>query len=81
MSFSEPDLRTKLIFNGTSIVDVSTDYEDSVWVQVYHVDDGKGDLKYRSFMLEPDEVDTFICILNMYKNRIVNGRKNRREDE
>lgn len=81
MSFSEPDLRTKMIFNGTSIVDVSADYDDSVWVQVYHVDDGEDDLKYRSFMLEPDEVDTFICILNMYKNRIVNGRKNQREGE
>lgn len=81
MSFNEPDLRTKMIFNGTVIVDVSTDYEDSVWVQVYDVEDGKDDSKYRSFMLEPDEVDTFISILNMYRNRILNGRKNRREDE
>lgn len=81
MSFNEPDLRTKMIFNGRVIVDVSTDYEDSVWVQVYDVEDGKDDSKYRSFILEPDEVDTFISILNMYKNRILNGRKNRREDE
>lgn len=81
MSFKQPDLRTKLIFNGTVIVDVSSEYEASVWVQVYDINDREDDSKHSSFMLEPDEVDTFICILNLYKNRIINGRKKNNEDD
>ena len=77
----EPDLKTKLIFNGSVIVDVSADYKDSVFIEVYDKEDEDNDLKFKSFFLEPDEVDLFISILTLYKNRILNGRKDRHEDD
>ena len=79
MGFNQPDLRTKLIYNGTTTVDITADYKDSVWVQVYDVDDADDDARYRSFMLEPDEVDLFISVLTLYKNRILSGRKEKGE--
>lgn len=77
----EPDLKTKLIFNATVIVDISADYKDSVFIEVYDKEDEDNDLKFKSFFLEPDEVDLFISILTLYKNRILNGRKDRHEDD
>ncbi|WP_419961807.1 hypothetical protein [Psychrobacillus sp. BM2] len=70
-----PDLATKLIFNQTTIVEVSSDYVDTVMISVsIHSDDT--DLKHRTFQLEPDEIDLFVATLNLYKNRIIGGRKN-----
>lgn len=68
-----PDLLTKLIFNNSVIVEVSSNYVDSVMITVSdHRDDT--DLKHRTFQLETDEIDLFISTLNLYKNRIINGQ-------
>lgn len=63
-----PDLETKLIMGGSFVIEISSDYVDSVMIQVYDIDEPELDRK--CFMLEPDEVDVFISILNLYKNRI-----------
>lgn len=68
-----PDLSTKLTFNQNTVVEVSSDYVDSVMVTVSDVTDNT-DLKNRTFQLEPDEIDLFVATLNLYKNRILNGR-------
>lgn len=69
-----PDLVTTLIFNDSVIVKFSSDYKDSVMVNVRLKTDPEH--KERSFHLEPDEIDLFISTLNLYKNRIAGGRKN-----
>lgn len=71
----QPDIVTKLTFNQSTIVEVSSDYVDSVMISV-SIDSDTSDLDHRSFTLEPDEIDLFIATLNLYKNRIIGGRKN-----
>lgn len=70
-------LSTKLTFNQDTVVEVSSDYVDSVMISVSIVTDDT-DLKHRILMLEPDEIDLFIATLNLYKNRILGGRNNDR---
>lgn len=67
-----PDLVTKFIFNNSVIVEVSSDYVDSVMITVsIKGDDGHTE---RAFQLETDEIELFASTLNLYKNRIVNGQ-------
>lgn len=65
----DPDLLTKLIFNDTVIVECSSDYENSIMIEISKKGDQEQDK--RTFHLEPDEVDLFIAALNLYKNRII----------
>jgi len=74
---NRPDLLTQLIFNGSVVVKVSSDYDDSVMVNVSNIGDSEHDSK--SFQLEPDEIDLFIATLNLYKNRILNGERGTNE--
>ena len=67
-----PDLVTKLIFNNNVIVEVSSDYEESLMITVSNVDDSEH--SQRTFLLNPDEIDLFVSTLNLYKNRIINGQ-------
>ena len=66
-----PDVVTKLILNNSVIVEVSSDYEDSVMITISDQEDDT-DLKHRTCQLKPDEIDLFISILTLYKNRIKN---------
>lgn len=65
-----PNLSTKFIFNQSTVVEVSSDYVDSVMVEVSDVTDDT-DLKHRSFQMTPDAIDLFIATLQLYKNRIL----------
>lgn len=67
-----PDIVTKLILNKSVIVEVSSDYEDSVMITVSNVDDSEH--SQRTFLLNPDEIELFVSTLNLYKNRIKNGQ-------
>ena len=69
-----PDLLTKLIFNNSVVVEVSSDYESHVMVDVYNTSDTK-EIERRGFLVEPDEIDLLIGVLNLYKNRVLAGRK------
>ena len=69
-----PDLLTKLIFNNSVVVEVSSDYESHVMVDVYNTSDTK-EIERRGFLVEPDEIDLLINVLNLYKGRILAGRK------
>ncbi len=64
------DLSTKLTFNQTTVVEVSSDYEDAVMVEVSLVADDS-DLSHRTFQLKVDEIELLICTLELYKNRIL----------
>lgn len=69
-----PDLLTKLIFNNSVVIEVSSDYESHVMVDVYNTSDTK-EIERRGFLVEPDEIDLLINVLNLYKGRILAGRK------
>ncbi|MGE7667397.1 hypothetical protein ACQKMN_16985 [Ureibacillus composti] len=69
-----PDLLTKLIFNNNVVIEVSSDYESHVMFNVYNTDD-EHESAHRGFLVEPDEIDLLISTLNLYKHRILNGRK------
>ena len=69
-----PDLLTKLIFNNSVVIEVSSDYESHVMVDVYNTSDTK-EIERRGFLVEPDEIDLLISVLNLYKSRILAGRK------
>ena len=69
-----PDLLTKLIFNNSVVIEVSSDYESHVMVDVYNTSDTK-EIERRGFLVEPDEIDLLISVLNLYKNRVLAGRK------
>jgi hypothetical protein len=68
---AQKEFLTRFIFNETVIVEISTDYVDSVMVEVMDITDPEDG--GRSFHLEPDEVDLMIAALNLYKNRIEKG--------
>jgi hypothetical protein len=68
---TEADLFTRFIFNNHVIVDISSDYVDSVMVEVSGITDPEN--SSRSFQLEPDEIDLFIQTLTLFKNRIKQG--------
>lgn len=70
----QPDLVTKLIFNTSVTVEFTSDYVDSVMITVSDRDDTERQM--RTFHLEPDEIDLFVSTLNVYKNRVLGGRKN-----
>jgi hypothetical protein len=65
-----PDLLTRLVFDDTIIVEISSNYTHSVMVEVRRTDDPED--AGRQFHLAPDEVDLFINTLTLYKNRILN---------
>jgi len=71
----QPDLVTKLTFNDSVVVEVSSDYTNAVMVTASLVTDDT-DLDHRTFQMEPDEVDLFVLALNLYKNRLLGGRNN-----
>jgi len=79
MAFSHPDLETKFIFRGETFISISSDYVDTVTISLYNSED-KNDLDYRTAQIEPDEIDLLISTLNLYKNRILKGRKEFDED-
>lgn len=67
------DFSTKFLFNQNTVVEISSDYVDSVMVEVSLVTDNT-DLDHRTFQLEADEVDLFIATLQLYKKRILEGK-------
>lgn len=69
----KPDLSTKLTFNQTTVVEVSSDYEDSVMVEVSLVTDDS-EHQHRTFQLDVDEIELFVATLNLYKNHIVKNK-------
>lgn len=73
----KPDLLTRFEFNGTVIVQLSSDYVNSLMVEVFNTNDPEDG--GRPFHLHPDEIDLFISALNLYKDRIMNpkGRNER----
>jgi hypothetical protein len=68
MNRQSNDLVTRFKFNDSVTVEVSSDYEDSLMVEVKNVEDPEDG--GRTFHLSPDEVDLFVASLNLYKNRI-----------
>jgi hypothetical protein len=68
----KPDLVTRFVFNDTVIVELSSDYCDTVMVEVKNFDDPEDG--GRTFQLSSDEIDLFISALTLYKNRIEKGR-------
>jgi len=70
----KPDILTRFEFNNTVIVEIQSDYTDSVMVEVFN--NGDSEHERRSFQVTPDELDVFIAALNLYKNRIRGGWSN-----
>lgn len=46
----KPDLLTRFVFNETVIVEVSSDYQNSIMVEVMNYNDPKGRRKSASFI-------------------------------
>jgi hypothetical protein len=69
----KPDLLTRLVFNDSVAVEISSDYKNSVMVEVVRTNDPEDE--GRQFHLEPDEIDLFVAALNLYKKRLEERRK------
>lgn len=79
----KPDLLTRFEFGkkayveDTTIVEISADNKDAMILVKESTDDEN---QGRTFFLEPDEIDLFISVLTLYKNKILNPKR-RNDDE
>lgn len=75
----KPDLVTRLEFGkriGSTIVEITSDHEHT-WIYVREDEDHED--AGHSIYLEPDEIDLFISVLKVFKNKILFPK--RKEEE